>query len=293
MVTDRVIIVSNGKTSVQLTGGPFYITSLTGFDKLEIQNVKTQGYNQDGATVTNSYVLPRDLVIKGCIKAETTRSMQLLRDKLNNLFLPHVDITITHYYGGQTRVIKARVEETPAFDFTEVSTVQNYSVTAVAMDPYWTDATETLIELANTVGRFHFPLIIPADKGVIFGLRQTSMIANVYNASAVKVGMRYVFIANGVVVNPQLINIKTREYTKLLCTMEAGETITVQTGQEKAVTQNKNGLLDDYIGRIDVAGGGRTFLELLPGENLLRYAADEGENMLQVKIYHNNRYMGV
>lgn len=293
MVTDRVIVVSNGKTSVQLTGDPFYVTSFTGFDKLEIQNVKTQGYNQDGATVVNSYVLPRDLGIKGRIKAGTTSKMQSLRDKLNNLFLPHVDITITHYYGGQTRVIKARVEETPSFDFTEVSTVQNYSVTAVAMDPYWTDETESLVDMADTIGCFHFPLIIPADEGVILGLRQTSMIANVYNSSAAKVGMRYVFIANGKVVNPQLINIKTREYMKLLCTMEAGEAITVQTGQEKTVTQNKNGLLDDYIGRIDVAGGGRTFLELLPGENLLRFAADEGESMLQVKIYHNNRYMGV
>lgn len=293
MVTDRVIVVSNGKTSVQLTGGPIYVTKITGFDKLEIQNVKTQGYNQDGATVVNSYVLPRDLAIKGCIKAETTRRMQALRDELNNLFLPHVDITVTHYYGGKTRVIKARVEETPAFDFTEVSTVQNYSVTAIAMDPYWTDEAESLTELADIVGRFHFPLTIPEDSGTIFGLHQTSMIANVYNASAVKVGMRYVFIANGEVVNPQLINIKTRKYMKLLCTMEAGETITVQTGQEKTVTQNKNGLLDDYIGRIDVAGGGRTFLELLPGENILRYAADEGENMLQVKIYHNNRYVGV
>lgn len=293
MVTDRIIIVSNGNTSVELTQDPFYVDTIKGFDQLKIQNVTTQGYGQDGASLVNSYALPRDLEIKGCIRADTTRKMQELRDKLSSLFIPREDITINHYYGGKNRVIKARVEQTPLFDFTEVTTVQSYSITVIAMDPFWTDVAESLVELANTVGRFHFPLAIPVESGVIFGLRQTSLIANVYNASAIKVGMRYVFMANGVVVNPQLFNVRTRQFMKLICTMEAGETITVQTGQEKTIIQNKNGLTDDYIGKIDLAGGGRTFLELDPGDNLLRCAADEGENMLQVKIYHMNRYMGV
>lgn len=293
MVTDRVIVVSNGRKSVNLTEAPFYVDKIRGFDQMKIQNITTQGYDQDGASILNSYVLPRDLEIRGKIKADTTRKIQDLRDQLNSLFIPRADITVMHYYGGKNRTIKARVEETPAFDFTEVTTVQSYSILLVAMEPFWTDVDESLAEIANTVGRFHFPLIIPVDTGVIFGLRQTSLIANVYNASAVKVGMRYVFRANGVVVNPQLFNIKTRQFMKLLCTMEAGETITVQTGQEKTITQNKNGLLDDYIGKIDLAGGGRTFLELDPGDNLFRCAADEGENMLQVKIYHTNCYMGV
>ena len=293
MVTDRTIIVSNKKTSVELTAAPFYVKEIRGFDKLKIQNITTQGYDQDGAALVNSYVLPRDLEIKGQIKASTSREMQMLRDRLNNIFIPKEDICITHHYGGQTRTIKARVEQTPAFVLGEVSAVQDYSVSAVAMSPYWTDAAEALVEMANTVGHFHFPLRIPVGAGVIFGLHQTSMIANVYNASAVKVGMRYVFIANGVVVNPMLFNIRTRKFMRLICTMEAGETITVQTGQEKTITQNKNGLTDDYIGRIDLAGGGRTFLELDPGDNLLRYGADEGENMLHIKIYHINQYMGV
>ncbi|MCM1213319.1 MAG: phage tail family protein [Lachnospiraceae bacterium] len=293
MVTDRVIVASNGRTSVELTAAPFFVKEIKGFDKLKIQNITTQGYDQDGAALVNSYVLPRDMEIKGQIRAGSARKMQALRDQLNNMFVPKKDIIITHHYGGKTRMIRARVEETPAFGFEEVSTVQSYSIQAVAMDPYWTDTEEALVEMAKTVGRFHFPLRIPAGKGVVFGLRQTAMIANVYNASAVKVGMRYVFLADGVVVNPMLFNIRTRQFMRLCCTMEAGETITVQTGQQKTITRNRNGLKDDYIGKIDLAGGGRTFLELDPGDNLLRYGADDGEKMLRVKIYHSNQYMGV
>lgn len=293
MVTDRVIIVSNGQTSVELTAAPFYVKDIKGFDRMKIQNVTTQGYDQDGAVLVNSYVLPREIEIRGQIRAGSTKQMQELRDQMEKIFIPRKDLLITHYYGGKTRIIRVRVEETPVFGFEAVSAVQSYSIQALATDPYWTDAKEILVEMANTVGRFHFPLRIPVRKGVIFGLHQTSMIVNVYNASAVKVGMRYVFVANGMVKNPMLFNIKTRQFMKLNCTMEAGEAITVQTGQKKTITRNRNGLEDDYIGKIDLAGGGRTFLELDPGDNLLRYGADEGEKMLQVKIYHINQYIGV
>lgn len=97
MVTDRVIIVSNGQTSVELTAAPFYVKEIKGFDRLKIQNVTTQGYDQDGAVLVNSYVLPRDMEIKGQIKADSTRQMQELRDRLEKIFIPRKDILITHY----------------------------------------------------------------------------------------------------------------------------------------------------------------------------------------------------
>ena len=50
---------------------------------------------------------------------------------------------------------------------------------------------------------------------------------------------------------------------------------------------------EDYIGKIDIPSGGNTFLELMPGDNLFRYVADKGENMLEMKIYYNNKYLGV
>jgi hypothetical protein len=75
--------------------------------------------------------------------------------------------------------------------------------------------------------------------------------------------------------------------------MEAGESITVETGNSKTVTRKINGVETDYMGKIDIAGGGDDFLELDPGDNLMRYAADDGEDMLEVKIYFNNRYVGV
>lgn len=293
MVTDRKIIASNGNTSVELTAPPYTVQETTGFDRLEVQNVTSQGFDQDGSSLLNSYVLDRDMEIMGQVKADTTYQMQKLHDKIFDVFIPKTDITITHYYGGINRMITARVNKSPKFEFTSVKAVQNYSVNLTATEPYWRDQLETLIPMANVRGSFHFPLVIPKDKGVRFGIKNSALIVNVFNQSSIRVGMRIIFIANGAVTNPQLFNINTRKFLKLLCDMEAGEKITIETGQENTVTRNKNGVEEDYIGHIDLAGGGDEFLELDPGDNLLRYGADAGEDMLEVRIYFFNKYPGV
>lgn len=293
MVTDRKIIISNGTTSVELTASPYTVQETKGFDRLEIEHVKSQGFDQDGATLINSYVLPRDMEIIGQMQAHTTAQMQMLRDKLQNLFVPKKELTVTHYYGGVNRVLKAITEKSPKFEFTEVAPVQQYSVSLVAVDPYWRDQTETLITVADVVGGFRFPLIIPVKIGVHFGIKSSSLIAKVYNKSSIKVGMTITFIAKGTVKNPQLFDVNKRTFIKLLCTMDAGEKIVIQTGQDNTVTRVKNGISEDYIGKIDLVGEGNTFLELDPGDNLFRYAADDGEVYLETRIQFYNRYPGV
>lgn len=292
MVTDRKIIISNGNISQEITKDPFYVSKMDGFDSLETVIVTSQGFDQDGAALLNSYVLPRDISVSGQIKADTAIQMQGLHDKLLTLFAPKRSITINHYYGGKNRIINAMVEKTPKIEFTEVSTIHEYTVQMKATEPYWKDDSETLVQIANWNGCFHFPLSIPIT-GVIFGVKSAALIVNVYNKSAIKVGMRFDFIANGQVKNPQLFNVNTREFFKLRCTMEAGEQITIVTGEDKIVQRKAAGITQNYIGKIDLAGGGNTFLELDPGDNLFRYAADSGEDMLEVKIYFNNKYLGV
>ena len=293
MVRERIIIVSNGVTSLELTNPPYYVKKTEGFDELDVEIVKSQGFDQDGATELNSYIQTRNMIITGQLRAETSSQMQQLHDNILNLFLPKKKIKITNFFGGKNRVITASVTKTPNFEHTDVKAVDEYTVKLEASDPYWRDPGETLIQIANVIPMFHFPISIDKNKGMVFGVKSPSLIAVVYNRSAVKAGMKFVFIANGELSNPQLFNIKTREFFKLKCDMQAGESIIVQTGIEKTVIRKKNGVEEDYIGKIDIPSGGNTFLELDPGDNLFRYAADLGEDMLEVKIYFNNKYLGV
>lgn len=295
MVTDRSIIVANDDVSLEITSPPYYVREFSGIDTLDVTLVTTQAYGQEGADVVNTIVNPRDMAIKGQIHSETNQGIQMLRNRLEAVFMPHKELTVTHYYGGKTRQIKCYAEKTPRFTDTDVSTVKEYSVGLKAPDPYWKDTEITKISIANWVPKFHFPLVIPRPKGIIFGLKSASLIADVYNQSNVEIGMEIRFEATGAVKNPQLFNINTREFIRLIHTeMEAGEVIVINTNKrEKTIVQIKNGIEKNYIGKIDLPGGGNTFLTLRPGDNLFRYAADEGESNLQTFIYFRGVEAGV
>lgn len=293
MVTDRRITVSRNGETLTLTETPFCVEEIKGFDSMDVNVVTTQGFDQDGSTPVNIYTNDRPMEIKGQIYAQSTWKMQELRDRLLTVFLPKAALEIRHYYGDVERSIKAYAEKTPAFTLTKVSKLQEYRVKLKATDPYWRGDRDAMVEMAGTKGQFHFPLVIPRGKGVIFGIKSPSKIASVPNRSAIKTGMTITFTARGNVTKPYVINIYTRECIQINCAMVNGQTITVETGEEKTITSRLNGVSTDYIGYVDLEGGNCDFLELAPGDNVLRYGAEEGEDYLAVKFVYATKYAGV
>jgi len=290
--TDRKIIVSNGRTSLELTRSPYYVKELDGFDEMDVRIISAQGYDQDGGEVVNSYVESRELKIKGQVMGKSVYQMRILKDNLSNIFVPNTTLKLNHYYGGTNRFMEVRVKKTPKFKFTEVSSLESYEVTLQSeSEVYWSDLTESLVQIANMTSGLHFPLVIYKNKGVHFGIKSAILIASVFNYSQIVIGMRIEFIANGTVTNPQLFDVNTRKFIKILCVMEPGEKITIETGKKKSVRKKFAGVEENYLGKIDIAGGGSSFLTLAPGDNLLRYAADDGEDMLEVNIFYNNLYV--
>jgi len=133
---------------------------------------------------------------------------------------------------------------------------------------------------------------IGSGDGMEFGERTKSLIADVNNPGDVDCGMRIVFAALGTLTNPQILNVDTRKYFKINKTMEAGETIEVNTKfGEKSVTGTLNGTESNYWNYADLPGS--TFLQLQPGGNPLRYNADSGIDNLNVTIRFTPQYLGV
>ena len=58
----------------------------------------------------------------------------------------------------------------------------------------------------------------------------------------------------------------------------------------KRVELTKQGITENAFGWLDLDSA---FLQLYPGDNLLRYDADDGLDSLEVDIYYTPQYVGV
>lgn len=286
-MSNRVIKITDGSTWMTLTDLPYSVQSTDGFDTMNVKNNTSQGYRQDGVTLLGSSVSTRSLSIEGQILASSPEEMETLRLRLINMCRPKADLTIWHTYGGYKKSITARVSKTPKIDLSGVSQIQNYRVDLQASMPYWEDPA-TVARIADTVGCFHFPVQTPTE----FGKKMASKIVTLNNASPDTIGLVIKFIAHGIVTNPQVINVYTREFIQINATMAQNEVITIDT-EKKTIQQKLNGVTSNYLSHIDLAGGGYTFLRLNPGDNVLRALADSGESMLETQISYKNRFPGV
>jgi hypothetical protein len=111
------------------------------------------------------------------------------------------------------------------------------------------------------------------------------------NVGDVPSGCEIVFSALGTVTNPELMNLGTSEFVRVLKTMTAGEEIHIFTHfAGKRVVSITGGSNMNAFSLLDVNS---TFLQLDVGTNLLRYDALEGLYMLEVSIISSPAYAGV
>ena len=266
---------------------PFFINNIDGISGLKNIIYQNKGMGQDGSTYMGSTLGNRNIVIQGAI----TENKEQNRIKLLSIINPKLKAKLIYTDGNIKKYVECVVETAPTI------TKENkpkFQMSLICPNPYWRDTTESKKQIALWKGDFHFPLIIPQDKGIIIGHREPSLIVNIENNGQVKTGMIIEFFARGTLKNPSLFNVNTREFIKVNKEMVAGEKITINTNYgKKKIIQDVDGIKTDILNYLDIIGGGDTFLQLDIGDNLFRYDADENLNNLEVSIYYNNNYLGV
>jgi len=270
---------------------PFFLQGLSGQDGVKTSITKVSGAGQDGSTITNVVLADRDLQLLGAIKGTSKEEMAKYREKLLRVFNPKSMGWLQYEYGSIKRRIRCQVESAPKFSKkTNSYKFQDFLVDLLCPNPYWQDINSVKSEIAIWRGALEFPLEL-IEEGIEVGFREPSLIVNVFNTGDVACGMKIQFKALATVVNPSLFNVNTREFFKINKTMAAGELITVTTHfQNKRVELNQNGVISNAFNWIDLNS---TFMQLEPGDNLLRYDADDGIDNLEVSIWHTPQYLGV
>lgn len=250
--------------------------------------------NQIGVYVTGTSLETRSVEIQGWVIADAEAVMTKRKQILNRFFNPQqaVDLFYKDYVLRFLPNTSVRYSATVA-ENNEV--ICKFKIEGYCPDPLFSKQVESKVTVANTIPMFHFPLIISKTPsppgGVIFGLRQPSLIVAINNSGAVDVGMKIVFKASGTLHGPSLINVDTQKYFKVNKTMQAGEEIMIDTIiGEKKIQGTLNGITSNYFKYRDLDS---EWLQLKVGDNLFRYDADENAENLEVYIYFNNKYLEV
>lgn len=286
--------VTNAVLELDKVTTPYYILDKAIWGEVEGTHHSYKYVNQVGVYVTGTSLGTREVEVTGWIIADTEAQMTDRKAMLNRFVNPQQIIEMS-YSKYRLKFLPNSSVKYGATIVDNNEVICKFKIPGMAADPLFKDDHEEKVSAASTKALFYFPLIINnttmQPPRVMFGIREPSLIVNVFNAGAVGTGMRMVFKATGTLTGPTLINVQTQEYFKLNKTMVAGEFVEITTTiGEKKVVGDINGEKMNYFRYRDLDS---TWLQLDVGDNLFRYDADQGIDNLEVFIYFSNKYLEV
>lgn len=286
--------VTSALLELDVVTTPSYILNVVDWGQISSVHHSYKYVNQIGVYVTGTSLETRNVSVSGWIIAKTENQMTERKKMLNRFVNPQQMIEL----GYKDYILEFLPDKTIKYSATikdNNEVVCKFEISGIAPNPLFRENKQNKVLAATTRGMFHFPLMINAiDNGyptIMFGLREPSLIVDVYNKGAVSVGMDIIFKATGTVVNPLLIDVNTQEYFKINKTLVAGEEVRINTGiGEKKIIGKLNGVQSNYFKYRDLDS---TWLQLEVGDNLFRYDADANIDALECYIYFYNRYLEV
>ena len=276
---------SSGESITLKQSRPYFLTKIDGTGNIR-QTVNTfKAPDQDGAFYISSTLDMRNITLEGTVVANTPDEAYMQRQRLLQIFSPKLRGTLLF----RGRQISCVVEEA-GFTVSSRQRIPNFFISLLCPSPFFETLDEIREELASWMPLFEFELEIP-EGGMEFGARQPSQIITVDNIGDVSCGCEIVFRALGTVTNPELLNLDTGEYIRLLTTMSAGDELRVYTHfAGKRVVSVNGSTITNAFSLLDT---GSVFFQLGAGINTLRYDASVNMDLLEVSIYYRPQFLGV
>lgn len=279
------LILKNHKgEQIQLSQNPNY--SLLRIDGLNPpkSNVNTAvNANFDGSVYKSSRMEERNIVIElaieGNVEANRIALYQYVKSKKQ----------CTVYYKNSTRNVSivGYVEGFEIGFFEEKETVQ---ISIICPRPYFVDNVETNLEFSSVTPLFEFPFSIP-EEGIEFSSLVLGEEVNIINNGDIETGIIVTFTAYGVVQNPTIYNVETRQSLKVEIEMNEGDILTINTNKgSKSIISTVDGVETNVLNDLAV---GSTWLQLESGDNVMTYTADNYPENLTCNIEYSNLYEGV
>lgn len=285
LITKSTRLIYRNEVGGEIEFSPFSAYFPEHIEEDTKNNITTNKTNLiHGENFISNTLESRYISIAGIIdKNATTKA--LIRN-LIRVVNPTLKGKLIYQNENETKEIEVIPEEIP--DTQENDGLIRYDISLMACNPFWKN-TESIENIALWTPKLHFPLVIPKNQGMVFGVKKSAFEKLIENEGDVESGFRVVFKArNGTVNNPQLLNKLTGEFIRINYAMEKGDSIEVICYPEKKKV-TVNSIINGFR-FLDIES---TFFTLDVGRNILQYNADVNKTNLDVILYYTPRFLGV
>ena len=266
---------------------PFLLSICDGFhETVGTVNSVSSAYGV-GTTWNGTSIGQRDLTIKGTI----TDNIQENRLLLYDMFPLNSEGTLYYYEGDIERKITCLVEKVSIPE--KKGFTRDFSISLVCPNPRFSALAATILSMATWTPAFKFKLVIPKNKGIKFGIKNTTSMGTTENTTEIDYGMTIKFKANDTVKNPYLSNVTTRDIIQIEKTMSAGDQIIITTHIDNKNVIYKNAVTGEEENINYLIMYGSKYLQVPSGTNTFRSGADSGEDNLETTIEFLPEYEAV
>lgn len=265
------------------TSSKYTLYKITGLQPPQSAVNTSNNATSDGVTINSVRVGKRNIVLYIALEGDVEAN----RINLYKYFPLKQTITIYFKNGKRNVCIEGTVELINCDFFVKKQVVQ---VSVICPQPYFKAINDVVSYFSDVSALFQFPFSI-SETGIEFSAITTNIRKSIINAGDVASGMVIKLYAIGTVVNPIIYDVLRRTHIKLICTMEAGDTIVINTNHgQKSIERVRAGVSNNIMGCMYPSS---SWLTLEAGDNVFTYDCEAGNSNLQITITTPVLYGGV
>jgi phage-related protein len=265
------------------TSSKYTLYKITGLQPPASAVNTSNNATSDGVTINSVRVDKRNIVLYVAMEGDVEAN----RINLYRYF--PLKQTITLYFKNNKRdvCIEGKVETIQCDFFTKKQVAQ---ISVICPKPYFKAVNDLVSYFSDVSALFEFPFSI-TETGMEFSAITTNVRKSIINAGDVASGVIIELYAIGTVVNPIIYDVFKRTHIKLMCTLEAGDHVVINTNHgEKSITRVRAGVSSNIMGCLWPSS---SWLTLEAGDNVFTYDCDSGNSNLQITFTTPILYGGV
>lgn len=238
----------------------------------------------DGATFNSAFVETRQIILTLAIN----QPADVNRNRLYKFFRTARSVRLYYYNDIHGVYIDGYCQNAPVEFFAQKEIAQ---FTLICPDPFWHGIEIIKGSTSSVESLFTFPFTIDEGSPIPISELRTDVTLSIENPGTHESGIIIDFSAIGVVENPLLYFQNTNAFFGLTTTMQAMDTITIDTRiDHKAITRRRGSTQANLIAS---RSAGSTWLQAEPGQNDFILQADSGLDNLICKISFVSNIAGV